>query len=124
MKCGFCGKAAHEVFRLIAGQSSHICSECICSAADLIVKDLQRESERIKRSSGLSDLVKDDHGEDAKRSDEHETKSDRVDQLMVDHIESSKPISLTGNVAAALRSPLPNGAVVTTVNFDPGTSMF
>ena len=39
-RCSFCGKAMHEVRRLIAGpQSVHICNECVL----LCVEILQQE---------------------------------------------------------------------------------
>ena len=36
--CSFCGKAKHEVKKLIAGQDANICNECIELCDDLIAE--------------------------------------------------------------------------------------
>lgn len=33
--CNFCGKEQHEVRKLVAGPTAHICNECVVLAADL-----------------------------------------------------------------------------------------
>lgn len=35
--CSFCGKSQHDVFKLIAGPSVFICSECIEICSDIVV---------------------------------------------------------------------------------------
>jgi ATP-dependent protease Clp ATPase subunit len=40
-RCSFCGKAQHEVWRIIAGPDVSICDECV----DLCTEILERESE-------------------------------------------------------------------------------
>jgi ATP-dependent Clp protease ATP-binding subunit ClpX len=54
--CSFCGKSAHEVFRLIAGPSCSICNECVGRAANMIAEELRVAAERLlalpKASSG------------------------------------------------------------------------
>lgn len=45
--CSFCGKPASEVFRLIAGPSCNICSECIGRAANMIATELRESSAQI-----------------------------------------------------------------------------
>ena len=37
--CSFCGKSQHEVKKLIAGPSVHICNECIDLCRDILVED-------------------------------------------------------------------------------------
>jgi ATP-dependent protease Clp ATPase subunit len=45
--CSFCGKAAHEVFRLIAGPTCNICSECVGRSANMIAAELQEAAAEI-----------------------------------------------------------------------------
>ncbi len=37
--CGFCGKGSHEVEKLIAGPTVHICNECIDTCKDIIEEE-------------------------------------------------------------------------------------
>lgn len=36
VRCSFCGKAAEEVERVVAGPGVHICNECIALATDIV----------------------------------------------------------------------------------------
>jgi ATP-dependent Clp protease ATP-binding subunit ClpX len=45
--CSFCGKRHHEVFRLIAGPSCSVCSECIGRMANMIATELQTVASKI-----------------------------------------------------------------------------
>lgn len=40
VRCSFCGKAQHEVRRLVAGPSVYICDECVELCRDIIVEEL------------------------------------------------------------------------------------
>jgi ATP-dependent Clp protease ATP-binding subunit ClpX len=37
--CSFCGKSQHEVRKLIAGSTVHICNECVELCMDIISED-------------------------------------------------------------------------------------
>ena len=37
--CSFCGKAQHEVKKIIAGTDANICNECIELCEDLMIDD-------------------------------------------------------------------------------------
>jgi ATP-dependent Clp protease ATP-binding subunit ClpX len=38
--CSFCGKSQHEVKKLIAGPSVHICDECVALCMDIVHEDV------------------------------------------------------------------------------------
>ena len=40
LKCSFCGKAQHQVVKLIAGPGVYICDECIDLCNDIIVEEV------------------------------------------------------------------------------------
>ena len=40
LKCSFCGKAQHQVVKLIAGPGVYICDECIELCNDIIVQEV------------------------------------------------------------------------------------
>lgn len=42
--CSFCGKSQHEVKKLIAGPSVHICDECVDLCNDIIKEEIQQDS--------------------------------------------------------------------------------
>jgi ATP-dependent Clp protease ATP-binding subunit ClpX len=39
LKCSFCGKAQHQVDKLIAGPGAYICNECIDLCNEIIEED-------------------------------------------------------------------------------------
>ncbi len=41
--CSFCGKAHHEVAKLIAGPDVNICNECVSLCADIVAEDRMRK---------------------------------------------------------------------------------
>lgn len=45
--CSFCGKGAKDVFRLVAGPSCMICSECIGRSANMIAAELQKTAAEL-----------------------------------------------------------------------------
>lgn len=45
--CSFCNKPASDVFRLIAGPSCNICSECVGRSANMIAEELQKTAADI-----------------------------------------------------------------------------
>jgi ATP-dependent Clp protease ATP-binding subunit ClpX len=42
--CSFCGKSQHEVKKLIAGPSVHICDECVDLCNDIIKEEIQQDA--------------------------------------------------------------------------------
>jgi len=46
--CSFCGKSSHEVFRLIAGPTCSICSECVGIACNMIADEYRKFSEPLR----------------------------------------------------------------------------
>ncbi|MBY0544718.1 MAG: ATP-dependent Clp protease ATP-binding subunit ClpX [Gammaproteobacteria bacterium] len=44
LTCSFCGKNQHDVKKLIAGPSVHICDECVVLCSDIIKEEMQQES--------------------------------------------------------------------------------
>jgi ATP-dependent Clp protease ATP-binding subunit ClpX len=44
LRCSFCGKLQNKVKRLIAGQSVHICNECVDVCFEIIKDDKRAES--------------------------------------------------------------------------------
>src|SRR5215472_8005017 len=49
--CSFCGKSQHELGRLIAGATVHICNECVELCMDIIGED--NESRLVKSRDGI-----------------------------------------------------------------------
>jgi ATP-dependent Clp protease ATP-binding subunit ClpX len=37
--CSFCGKAEHEVFKLVSGPVVMICDECVAACQEIITKE-------------------------------------------------------------------------------------
>jgi ATP-dependent protease Clp ATPase subunit len=53
--CGFCGKSQHEVEKLIAGPSVHICNQCVglCSA----ILDASRDHDEATARYQIIDAI-------------------------------------------------------------------
>jgi ATP-dependent Clp protease ATP-binding subunit ClpX len=53
--CSFCGKSQHEVKKLIAGPSVHVCDECVELCNDIIKDDVEQEksSETVVNKESL-----------------------------------------------------------------------
>ncbi len=47
VSCSFCGKALHEIRKLIAGPTVYICDECIRLCNDIIAEEVAGESRRV-----------------------------------------------------------------------------
>ncbi len=47
VSCSFCGKGLHEIRKLIAGPTVHICDECIRLCNDIIAEEVAGESRRV-----------------------------------------------------------------------------
>ena len=46
-ECSFCGKAQHQVVKLIAGPGVYICDECIDLCNDIIVEEVGRRPKTV-----------------------------------------------------------------------------
>ena len=57
LHCSFCGKAQREVQTLIAGQSAHICDECVTLSAE-VVADRKRAARPTNVARHLPEPVK------------------------------------------------------------------
>src|SRR6195256_4042881 len=49
--CSFCGKSQHEVRKLIAGPTAHICNECVDLCMDIISEE--NKSSLVKSRDGI-----------------------------------------------------------------------
>jgi ATP-dependent protease Clp ATPase subunit len=47
LKCSFCGKAQHQVAKLIAGPGVYICDECIDLCNDIITEEVGTRPRRV-----------------------------------------------------------------------------
>lgn len=45
--CSFCGKRATDVFRLIAGPSCAICSECVGRSANIVAEEYRNIAKEV-----------------------------------------------------------------------------
>ena len=54
LRCSFCGKPQSLVDRLIAGNGSYICDECVEMCYDLIADDAEQEPVRRQPEKGES----------------------------------------------------------------------
>ena len=54
--CGFCGKSQHEVAKLVAGPTVHICNECVDLCQDICfgVRRPKGSLQEVKHSVALS----------------------------------------------------------------------
>ncbi|WNV88373.1 ClpX C4-type zinc finger protein [Umezawaea sp. Da 62-37] len=54
-RCSFCGKAAAEVRKMIAGPGLYICDECVAKCDDILAGDVGPPDERVPEWSVMSD---------------------------------------------------------------------
>ena len=52
--CSFCGKGQHEVRKLIAGHSVHICEECVDLCDEILTKESVSEAEVAAKSASTT----------------------------------------------------------------------